>query len=451
MLENVVNRDYTGVYHVAVNFLYYKDNVVAGVNQVKVPPPAPISNPNLIRNLGFESENLGFYESLEFDASLGVLNEEPADLIIPISDSGEKGFWFRIESELDLKTREIRFPKNTRRAVVELYVSFHGNDEFWYSNPPNSYVAVNNLDTGRANGGYREVFVTIDGELVGSEIPIPVVFTGGINPLFWEPVVAIGAFNLPSYDLELTPFLGKLLDNKVHRLSIGVSDVISYWLVNANLHLWLDHKSRSVQAKSAFYENPVLEIERSFQFKKLNGSFKIKAQRSTKYIGWVKWSGGNHTTTFTQNYRFRSSIKFKNNGAFKSVKQNVKAKKEVVVRNDIRKVVAMESLKRKYPLKVITEMQPGFRKDTYKLLTNVSHSLKEKNFHGGHLRRLHNGQKSAGWMEVKGHSVVSGKAYTNQSFGYRDVFGCYSRIVASKNGNLIRDNATFGCLSLSSS
>ncbi|PON51399.1 Peptide-N4-(N-acetyl-beta-glucosaminyl)asparagine amidase A [Parasponia andersonii] len=448
MLENVVNRDYTGVYHVEVSLLYYKDNVAGVVNPVKL--PAETENPNVIRNSQID-QLLGL-ESPEFDANLGAVTDEgPANLIIPISDSGDRGFWFRVESELDLKTREIRFPRNTRRAVLEIYVSFHGNDEFWYSNPPNSYVAMNNLDTARANGGYREVFVTIDGELVGSEVPFPVVFTGGINPLFWEPVVAIGAFNLPSYDIELTPFLGKLLDRKVHRLGIGVSDVISYWLVNANLHLWLDPKSKSVEAKSSFYRNPVLEIERGFQFRKLDGSFKIKAQRAIQYVGWVKWSRGNYTTTFTQNYRFRSSIRFQNNGTLKSVKQKIKANKEVVVRNDIRQVVATESVKRKYPLKVITEMQPGSRKDTYLLRTNVSHSLKEKHFHGGHLRRLHNGQESGGWMEVKDHSVISGKGYTNQTFGYRDVFGCYSRIVASKNGKLIRDNTTFGCLSLSSS
>lgn len=449
MLENVVNGDYTGVYHVEVDLLYYKDSLT-GKDELELKLPVPIENRGLIRNLEFESEILGF-EGLEFDPNLGVSAEEPADLIIPISDSGKRGFWFRVESEMDMKTTEIRFPKNTRRAVLEIYVSFHGNDEFWYSNPPNSYITMNNLDTARANGGYREVFVTIDGELVGSEVPFPVIFTGGVNPLFWEPVVAIGAFNLPSYDLELTPFLGKLLAKKVHRLGIGVSDSIPYWLVNANLHLWLDPKSRSVEAKSSFYGNPVLEIGRSFQFKKLDGSFKIKSQRAIQYVGWVKWSGGNHTTTFSQDYKFTSSIKFKNNGTLKTVKQKIRADKVVVVRNDKRKVVARESLSRKYPLKLITEMKPGPRKDTYLMLTNVSHSLKEKHFHGGYSRRLHNSQKSEGWMEVTGHFVLAGNGNTNQSFSYRDKFGCYSRTIASKNGNLTRDHTSSGCLSVASS
>ncbi|KAL5568825.1 hypothetical protein UlMin_025400 [Ulmus minor] len=435
MLENVVNKEYTGVYHVEVNLLFYKEN---------------LTNRNFDRKLGFVGDNLGL-KSDELDPNLGVEVEKPADLIIPISDSGDRGFWFRIESELDLGTRKIRIPKNTRRAVLELYVSFHGNDEFWYSNPPNSYVAMNNLDTRRANGAYREVFVTIDGELVGSEVPFPVVFTGGINPLFWEPVVAIGAFNLPSYDLELTPFLEKLLDKKLHTIGIGVSEGISYWLVNANLHLWLDHNSRSVEAKSSFSQKPSLEIEKGFQFSKLDGSFKIKAERATEYIGWVKWSGGNHTTTFSQTCKFKNKIRFQNNGSYKSTKQKIKAKKELRVTNEKHVTIRRTSLKRRYPLNVITATFPGSRRDTYILVTNVSHSMKDKYVDRDHQRRVHNTQDSGGWMEVKDHSVISGYANTRQTFGYSDGFGCYLRTVDASNGRLVRDITTFDCLSLSPS
>uniref|UniRef100_A0A803NUE0 Peptide N-acetyl-beta-D-glucosaminyl asparaginase amidase A N-terminal domain-containing protein n=1 Tax=Cannabis sativa TaxID=3483 RepID=A0A803NUE0_CANSA len=444
MLENVVNKEYTGVYHVEVDFLYYN---VSAINEPKLRLPISIEN----LELDSEDSKLGL-DSFELDANFAISDEEPADMIIPIADSGERGFWFRVESELELKSREIQFPKNTRRAVVELYVSFHGNDEFWYSNPPNSYITMNNLDTARGNGGFREVFVTIDGEIIGSEIPLPVIFTGGINPLFWEPVVAIGAFNLPSYDFELTPFLGKLLDKKVHKLGIGVSDAISYWLVDANLHLWLDPKSESVEAKSSFDENPVLEIERNSEFKKLDGSSKVKAERKTQHTGWVKWSGGNYTTTSTHNYKFKSKIRFRNNGASKSVKQKIKGSRKVVIRDvGNRKIVAMESVKRRYPLKLFTETQPGRRENTYLLLTNVSHALKEKRFHGGYLRRLQNSQVSGGWMEVKDHSVISGNAYTNQTFIYRDKYGSYSTIVDSENGKIIRNSTALGSLPLLSS
>lgn len=433
MLENVVNRDYTGVYHVEVTFYYYKDVVVNKNDGVRL-------NQNFGGKLELETE--------KFDKNFLAGAEEPADLILPISDSGDKGSWYRIESETAMRFKEIQIPKNTRRAVLELYVSFHGNDEFWYSHPPNSYVTINNITTGRANGAYREVFVTVDGQLAGSEIPFPVVFTGGINPLFWEPVVAIGAFNLPTYDLELTPFLGTLLDGKAHQIGIGVADGISYWLVDANLHLWLDHNSPSVEAKSRVNLNPVFRIERGSVLRQLDGSFKIKAERMSQSVGWVKWSAGNFTTTFLQSYKFTNSIQFQKNGTYKLVKQKVKASREVKFENEAAQVIARRRLKRKYPLNVITSTLPGPHKNTYLLFTNVSHSMSEKYSNGGGKIRVYNGQDSEGWMEVEDHSVLSGKAKTKQSFTYREGLNCYSRSVAASNGKLLSDNATFHCLSL---
>ncbi|MCD9640753.1 hypothetical protein HAX54_026281 [Datura stramonium] len=99
--------------------------------------------------------------------------------------------------------KRVIIPKNAYKAVIEIYVSAHGYDEFWYSNPPDSYIQMNNLTTRRGHGAYREVLVNIDENLVGSVVPFPVIFTGGINPLYWEPLVSIGAFDLPSYDIDL--------------------------------------------------------------------------------------------------------------------------------------------------------------------------------------------------------------------------------------------------------
>ncbi|XP_062154955.1 peptide-N4-(N-acetyl-beta-glucosaminyl)asparagine amidase A [Alnus glutinosa] len=437
MLENIVNNIYTGVYHITVSFLYYKDNAVR--------VPSQISDPNF-GFLGDKQRGGG----VRMWQGLGGLYEPPADFIIPISDRGDKGFWFRIESELDSRSKGIRIPRNTYRAVLELYVSFHGNDEFWYSNPPNSYIKTNNLTTERGNGAYREVYVTIDGKFVGSEAPFPVVFTGGVNPLFWEPVVGIGAFNLPSYDFDLTPFLGVLLDGKIHRFGFGVTEGIAYWLVNANLHLWVDHKSPKVHARSVVYNSPRLKIKRRSDFKLLDGSFKVEAERKALFVGWVKSSFGNLTTVFSQDYRLKNVVSFENNGAYKLVKQKVKAKREVIVANDRDQSVARVSVRRKYPLNLITSTQPGRKKkkkNTYLLVTNVSHALSERYSQGDSASVVYNMQDSRGWMEVEDHSVLSGAAMTRQSFSYRNAFGCYSRTVQASNGRLIRDNTTSGCLS----
>ncbi|KAG6760071.1 hypothetical protein POTOM_036572 [Populus tomentosa] len=430
MLENIVNDIYTGVYHVNVTLYFYKDNAV------KVPLTG--INQNLIAPV-LQSPLFG-------DKSM---YDPPADLIIPISASDStKGYWFIIESELDVKFEKVRFPLNTRKVVLELYVSFHGNDEFWYSNPSNSYIRMNNLSTPRGNGAFREVFVTIDGKLVGSEMPFPVIFTGGINPLFWEPVVAIGAFNLPTYDFDLTPFLGMLLDGKDHVFGIGVTDGIEYWLVDANLHVWLDTASTVVEAKNIVNINPASEISRREEFRSLDGSFEIKAEKFTRLEGWVKSSSGNLTTSITQEVRLRSSIRFRKNGSYKAVKQSIKVRREAKVLNDVGGLVSRVTVRTNYPLKVISVTLPGLKNDTYILVTNVTHEVNERIRIGKLSSHVNNKQVSNGWMEVKDHSVLSGEAMTNQTYVCRDEFGCYVRTVAALNGTLIKDDSANVCPSV---
>ncbi|KAJ1426335.1 Peptide-N4 [Sesbania bispinosa] len=436
MLENIVNHEFTGVYHVTINLWYY--------NKVDVRVPVNPCPQNLKLNPRSSSRSRFLMRETESQVTaFSDLNESPADMIIPICDYGKRGFWFRVEEEKDLRTRRIRIPRNTQRAVLELYVSFHGNDEFWYSNPPNSYITTNGLDTGRGNGAYREVYVTIDGEVVGWEVPFPVIFTGGINPLFWEPIVAIGAFNLPSYDMDLTPFLGKLLDGKDHVFGIRVIRGISFWLVNANLHLWLDRGSKIVHASRVFRHSPETNIERQEEFVGLDGEFEVEAEKETQVIGWVMSSSGNATTVISQSFSFRNFIKFQHNGTYKMVKQKFKSKKKVRVTNAKGEAISRLKVKRKYPLRVITETQP--LNERYRLNSNVSHALEEKYDGGCLLKSVKNVQDSKGWMEVKGHSVVSGQASTKQNYTYVDKFNCYSRNVAAAKGGIIYDNSTFVC------
>ncbi|KAF8009732.1 hypothetical protein BT93_J0657 [Corymbia citriodora subsp. variegata] len=457
MLENIINDEFTGIYHVNVTLLFYSSEMGGGRPSVPIPMNR-LSDQGLSMKLGLGLEELGGKSGVAprdgvNSATLGAAtwdhNPPPADLIYPVSDDGDRGSWYWIERASDLRSKKITIPANTVRAVLELCVSFHGNDEFWYSNPPDSYIRENNLTTRRGNGAYREVLVMIDGNLVGSEVPFPVVFTGGINPLFWEPIVAIGAFILPSYDIELTPFLGNLLDCEPHEFAIGVANGISYWLVNANLHLWLDHGSKRVQAKSASYGPPVHNVERDSQFRELDGSFKVKAKRKERLVGWVKSSAGNFTTMVSTGYKVKNWITFAGNGTYKFVKQKMKAKREIRIMNEARVPLARSFIKRNYPLRVITSTLPGSKKGTYVLVTNVSHALTERWSDGDKSSLERNVQDSTGWMEVKDHNVLSGKADTKQSYSYRDEFFCYNRKAEAADGKLVGDNSWFSraCLS----
>ncbi|XP_010693058.2 peptide-N4-(N-acetyl-beta-glucosaminyl)asparagine amidase A [Beta vulgaris subsp. vulgaris] len=427
MLENIVNDEFTGIYNVSVSILFYKDaEEVVNVKSRKL-------------GLGL---GLGLGSGLEFGDLGGGVYEEPADLVIPIADDGNQDYWFRIESESEKIVRSIEIPINAKRVVLELYVSHHGDDEFWYSNPPTEYIEMNNLTTSRGNGAFREVSVKIDGGLVGFVVPFPVIFTGGINPLSWEPVVAIGAFDLPSYDVELTPYLGTLLDGKSHKIELGVANAISFWLVDANLHVWMDKNSSEVQAGMGAIEPTEYEDEREWKFKQLDGSFEFEIERKSHTSGWVNCSLGNFTTSVAQKLKFENKIEFQQSGTQKTVEQKVKVKTEVKVVSDMGVLISSRSLKREYPLKIRTSTTPGPEEDTSSMITNISHELKEKSTSGNLQTSFQNVQESGGSMLLKDHSVLSGTAQTHQTLSYKGQSGCFLRSAQTAGGELLRDDSS---------
>ncbi|XXG58576.1 hypothetical protein AAC387_Pa04g0857 [Persea americana] len=83
----------------------------------------------------------------------------PADLIIPISKGGNStGSWFVIQNGADLHSKEIKILDNKYKVVLEIYMSSHASDEFWYSNPPNTFLQNNRLTSScheRVSAGFR--------------------------------------------------------------------------------------------------------------------------------------------------------------------------------------------------------------------------------------------------------------------------------------------------------
>ncbi|KAM0043075.1 putative peptide-N(4)-(N-acetyl-beta-glucosaminyl)asparagine amidase [Helianthus debilis subsp. tardiflorus] len=448
MLENLVNDEFTGVYHVNISLLFYS------ATSVRVPlsiVPLESEAHSLNRKLISVENNNEIGDKLDqFDRDI-VLNSlypynKPADLVVPISASAgvNEGFWFRIEDEFDVKTQKVKISNRTYKAVLELYVSFHGNDEFWYMNPSDSYVETNHLSTGRAHGAYREVLVTIDGKLVGAVVPFPVIFTGGINPLFWEPVVSIGAFNLPSYDIDLTPFLGLLLDDKNHTIGIKVADGISFWLVDANLHLWFD--CSDVKAQTVTSKVPSMEVQRKTEFELLDGEFEIQGERESEVTGWVYSSAGNLQTQLTEKIKFKNKLKFKDQGTKKEVDQKYKRKTKIKITNEIGQVIESLEVKIKYPLKVSIETKPGLDADTSVMTTKVEQERSERFYGGKESLVLSHKQNCTGLMVVKGSSVLSGSAENQQNYNYNDGLGCYARVVDVVDGVVVGDDTSSICV-----
>ncbi|PHT58036.1 Peptide-N4-(N-acetyl-beta-glucosaminyl)asparagine amidase A [Capsicum baccatum] len=81
----------------------------------------------------------------------GVDFDYGADLIVSISRNVDLNddLWFEIENSIDVKLKDFKTPQNVYRALLEVYVSFHENDNSWYDNSVNEYVSLNNLSVPR--------------------------------------------------------------------------------------------------------------------------------------------------------------------------------------------------------------------------------------------------------------------------------------------------------------
>lgn len=165
--------------------------------------------------------------------------------ILPLSKRSmtENSFFNIGEESNDTGITNIKLPKNTKAAIIEIYASGTAKDEFWYTNFPD---AAFQQDDGQASdlaypqGPLREIQITIDGKLSGIIQPFPVIFTGGISvstksmnhecaldssllqPFLWRPQVAYGAFDQPTYYIDVSPFLGSLTDDQEHEFRLNV-------------------------------------------------------------------------------------------------------------------------------------------------------------------------------------------------------------------------------------
>jgi hypothetical protein len=180
-----------------------------------------------------------------------------ADTILPITPQlGATGQPSIFTLPGDSASVQQTIPRNITHATVSIAATGQSNEEFWYTNVLQADVDTFDPTVGTllGYGPFREVQLYIDGMLAGVAWPFPVIFTGGIAPGFWRPVVGIDAYDLREYEVDITPFLPYLSDGKPHTYSIKVvgmddnggngpatlssSSINAYWLVNAKIFLF---------------------------------------------------------------------------------------------------------------------------------------------------------------------------------------------------------------------
>ncbi|KAJ5162871.1 uncharacterized protein N7500_004701, partial [Penicillium coprophilum] len=276
-----------------------------------------------------------FNATLTAHFSIGQ-NVKTADMILPISakkSASNSSSAFQLPTDNTTVMYEI--PAAASRAVVSISACGQSEEEFWWSN----VFSEDTQDFESTVGGlygytpFREVQLYIDGILAGLVWPFPIIFTGGVAPGFWRPVVGTDAFDLRQPEIDISPFLPMIQDGKQHSFEIRVTGldvsadggakfsntVGSYWVVTGNIFIYIDNDSsaskatitRDNKAPTVDSPLPVFSVTRNLVHNETGGndslSYSVVVERvysatSSLYSWSQKLSFANHGLLNQQGY-----------------------------------------------------------------------------------------------------------------------------------------------------
>jgi hypothetical protein len=249
---------------------------------------------------------------------------EPASVIIPISArKGAVNAASLFTLPGDNATNTISFPRNVNRAVFSVSACGQATEEFWWSN-----VLQSNINTFEAVDGtlygyspFREVQILIDGQLAGVQWPFPVIFTGGVVPGLWRPIVGIDAFDLREHEIDITPWLPVLCNGAEHTFEIKVAGLLddgrgtatitetvgSSWYVTGKIFIWLDDNAESITTgaePSVFLPAPTINISQKLGQNSTGANqtleYTTDVQRDLSISSLITSQKGTFLSTWTQ-------------------------------------------------------------------------------------------------------------------------------------------------------
>ena len=285
------------------------------------------SSQKLIFDLGnlIDSTYTGYYNTTlraTFFTSQDTV--KPASLIIPISArNGAANASSLFTLPIDNATNTISFPRNANRAVFSVSACGQATEEFWWSNvlqsDINTFLPYDGVLSGYSS--FREVQVLIDGQLAGVQWPFPVIFTGGVVPGLWRPIVGIDAFDLREHEIDITPWLPVLSDGNQHTFEIKVAGIMddgkqggtltetvgSSWYVTGKVFIWLDADPNSITTggtPSVTLPAPVITISQSLT-QDANGTnvtltYTTDVERSISISSLITTQNGTQQVAWTQ-------------------------------------------------------------------------------------------------------------------------------------------------------
>ena len=137
------------------------------------------------------------------------------DLIVPLWT------WTTINKQNPYAVVNASIPENAVRALLYIFTEGASYDEFWWSNIPTD----------------RLILVYSDSKLIAVSQPFPYIYTGGILPILWRPVPAIGTYAFDPLVVDVTPYIPFITGSRT--FNITIANLENYWLIGGFLALKL--------------------------------------------------------------------------------------------------------------------------------------------------------------------------------------------------------------------
>ncbi|MCR6489025.1 hypothetical protein M8542_39975 [Amycolatopsis sp. OK19-0408] len=199
-------------------------------------------------------------------------------------------------------------PRNITRAYLEVTLEGHACDEQWFDDVPDAVSAKYPAAGLCGKGPYREANFAIDGTGAGSAFTFPHIYSGGIVPQLWRPIVAIDTFSLHAETYDITPFAGRLVDGGTHDLSFSFPDIGGEFTVVPTLLLYTDKNAATTSGALTQHDVAAAPARQETVRDIKDGvNVTVTAKRHDVTAGYVDTSAGRVYTRVERTRDYRNS------------------------------------------------------------------------------------------------------------------------------------------------